>query len=60
MNLDACTCTELNLLKECLTWLHHYGVRQPQGSTADIPDPRTETVGPGYLGLVSPLPHREP
>ena len=32
MNLDACTCTELQLLKEYLTWLHHYGVDSHKGA----------------------------
>jgi hypothetical protein len=31
MNLDACSCTELQLLKEYLTWLHHYGVDSHKG-----------------------------
>jgi hypothetical protein len=32
MNLDACSCTELQLLKEYLNWLHHYGVDSHKGA----------------------------
>ena len=31
MNLDACSCTELQLLKEYLNWLHHYEVDSHKG-----------------------------